>query len=166
MRYYAGIGARDTPQEVLEWMTRIALFMNRNHWCLRSGGAKGADSAFYIGGKSRCQIFLPWNGFSNFRVDNKSFFAYTEEARRIAEQFHPGWRRLNDAAKHFHSRNVHQVLGPDCKTPSEAVICWTKDGEASGGTGQALRIAKANKIPIVNLQHPPEKLPEFLRKLR
>lgn len=46
---------------------------------------------------------------------------------------------------------MYQVLGYDLKTPSDMVICWTKDGGASGGTGQALRIAKDYNIPIYNL---------------
>ena len=54
----------------------------------------------------------------------------------------------------LHGRNVHQVLG---STPaarpikSACLICWTPDGKASGGTGQAIRIAEKAEIPIWNL---------------
>jgi hypothetical protein len=48
------------------------------------------------------------------------------------------------------ARNYRQIIGKDAQN-SEFVICWTKDGESSGGTGQALRIAAHHNIPIHNL---------------
>lgn len=48
-------------------------------------------------------------------------------------------------------RNVCQILGADLHTPVQMVICWTKGGKLVGGTAQALRIARANNIPIFNL---------------
>lgn len=32
------------------------------------------------------------------------------------------------------------------------IICWTADGGASGGTGQAMKIARHYNIPVFNLQ--------------
>lgn len=55
---------------------------------------------------------------------------------------------LKDGAKKLQARNSHQVLGLDLNTPSDFIICWTKGGKGIGGTGQALRIAKAYNIPI------------------
>jgi hypothetical protein len=49
------------------------------------------------------------------------------------------------------ARNAMQVLGPDLKTPSKFVICWTLEGKEIGGTSQAIRIAKDFSIPIYNL---------------
>jgi hypothetical protein len=51
------------------------------------------------------------------------------------------------------NRNAMQILGEDGNTPVEMVVCWTKDGKASGGTGQALRIAEYYSIPIFNLKN-------------
>jgi hypothetical protein len=70
-------------------------------------------------------------------------------------------------AKKFHSRNVHQVLGRDLKTPSDFVICWTADGGFSGGTGQALRIADDHGIPIfnMNVREDVRSFREFMREL-
>ncbi|QIG70670.1 hypothetical protein EVB91_114 [Rhizobium phage RHph_I1_18] len=177
MRYYAGIGSRETPRVVLDWMKRIAAAHRTWGWCLRSGGAGGADSAFYKGmvlasqpGKLRAEIFLPFDGFNGYNVDNETFFTYNSDAMKIAKQYHPAWDRCSPQARRFHARNVHQVLGIHLNLPVEVVICWTKDGEASGGTGQALRIAKdyphRKKIHIVNLQRPIETLPQHIRELR
>ncbi len=49
------------------------------------------------------------------------------------------------------ARNCHQVLGCDLRTPSDFIICWTKNGKGLGGTGQALRIAKEYNIPIFDI---------------
>ncbi len=46
-----------------------------------------------------------------------------------------------------------QVLGSDLETPVSFVVCWTIGGKISGGTGQALRIAKDLGIPIFNLEN-------------
>ena len=45
----------------------------------------------------------------------------------------------------------------DLNTPSEFVICWTPDGSEgtttreTGGTGQAIRMAKKRGIKVMNL---------------
>ncbi|MBB6125422.1 DUF736 family protein [Sphingobium subterraneum] len=55
------------------------------------------------------------------------------------------------------TRNVFQVLGPVLDAPADFVLCWTADGEASGGTGQAIRIAAAHGVPVYNFQRPRER---------
>ena len=158
---YAGIGSRQTPLVVQRHMELIALGLRVRGWTLRSGGAGGADEAFWRGVRaqndSRTEIYLPWPGFSGFSDSGCHMTRPTEEAYAIAEQHHPAWRGLGDAAKKLIARNTHQVLGPDCKTPAKFVLCWTRDGavtkttRASGGTGQAIRIAAAHGIPVYNL---------------
>jgi hypothetical protein len=58
---------------------------------------------------------------------------------------------LSYGAKKLMARNCHQVLGQDLKTPVDFIVCWTKNGNINGGTGQALRIAKKLNIPVYNL---------------
>lgn len=70
----------------------------------------------------------------------------------VARAFHPAWVKCSkNGARKLHSRNVAQVLGHRLSAPARFVICWTKDGGPTGGTGQAMRIAKAAGIPILNL---------------
>ena len=69
----------------------------------------------------------------------------------MAETFHPAWNRCSLAARKFHARNCHQILGYGLNLPVKFVVCWTPRGEVIGGTGQALRIAKHHNIPIINL---------------
>ena len=77
-----------------------------------------------------------------------------------AEHFHPAWEKCSRGARGLHTRNIYQILGQDLNTPVKCVVCWTKDGKSSGGTGQALRLAEYLEIPVFNL-HDPAKLEEL-----
>ena len=149
---YAGIGSRETPLDTCKLMTELAQRLSRLGYTLYSGGADGADEAFEKGA-SRKKIFLPWDGFNGRRVDNDQYTVppYVED---LARKFHPAGDRLKVGALKMMSRNCYQVLGPDLKSPVEFIICWTKDGKASGGTGQAIRIAESVGIPVFNLKNP------------
>lgn len=81
-------------------------------------------------------------------VRNKDLISETE---RIASEVHPAWDRCNEWARGMHSRNCHQILGYDLKSPVDAVICWTPDGAVVGGTATAIRIAMKYDIPVFNL---------------
>ena len=148
---YTGIGSRTTPPEICEEMTRIARYLSSVGFKLRSGGAPGADSAFEAGAGEDCDIFIPWRGFENRSRGILITGAVHERAAKIAALHHPAWSRLSHGAAQLHIRNVPQVLGKDLISPSKFVICWTPDGKASGGTGQALRIADAYDVKVFNL---------------
>jgi hypothetical protein len=168
--YYTGIGSRNTPIDVLETMVKIAAYLERLGYTLRSGGAAGADSAFEQGAVTRdMEIYLPWIGFNNRPSDppyypmEKMSLKLMNIAAEITEKYHPAWQYLSVPAAKLHIRNAFQVLGQDLKTPSKFIVCWT--GPA-GGTTQALRIAEAQKIPVFNLTNPNaiDDLKSFLRK--
>ena len=147
--YYTGIGSRNTPPEILSLMSKIAIFLSKKNYILRSGGANGADTSFskFIDDNKK-QIFLPWKGFNN-NYNHK--YPITEDAQKMAKEFHPAWENCSEGARKLHSRNCYQVLGYDLKTPSKFVICWTPNGKLKGGTSTSLRIAKKNNIKIYNL---------------
>lgn len=165
MKYYSGVGSRDTPDEVMEIMEEIAFKLSQDEWILRSGGAKGADSAFELGARNSFSpytpsIYIPWNGFNQRFEDNGCicFRSLTEEIQRgateLASTIHPAWGNLSDGAKLLHARNMLQVLGNDLNTPSKFLICWAKvdkQGIPKGGTRSAWVLAKNNNIPCFNL---------------
>lgn len=160
LRTYTGIGARATPPELLGVMTRAAFALLKRGYVLRSGHALGADSAFERGAGDAAQIFLSVPGW---RGSASAFHAETlgaelwGRAREIAAAHHPTFAGLSRFVQDLHTRNVFQVLGPALDSPSEFVLCWTADGEASGGTGQALRIAATYGVPVYNLQRARER---------
>jgi len=153
--YYCGIGSRQTPPEVQKEIREIAKRLSRAGWTLRSGFAEGADEAFEQGhGKGLKEIYLPWPKFRDHPSTLVKFDQETmKRAYEIAEKYHPAWEKCNSSARKMHSRNVFQVLGHTFDKPVEYVICWTPDGGPSGGTGQAMRIADALRIPILNIYH-------------
>lgn len=152
MRFYAGIGSRSTPPNVQAMMTSCAMQLSETSWVLRSGHAEGADKAFE-GGATYREIFLPWHGFNNAQPGARGHVVpdITPEMEAIAKAYHPNWAACSQGARKMHIRNVCQVLGADCKTPVEMVICWTPNGSGSGGTGQAIRIAKGYDIPVFDI---------------
>lgn len=154
MPYYAGFGSRQTPDHILKQMTRLAKYLRREKgFILRSGHARGADRAFEAGANSQKEIFEASD--------------CTAEALALSKKFHPAWDACDSYAKMLHGRNAMILLGADLKTPVLFGVCWTHDGKALGGSGQAIRIAESYKIPIFNLGNAFEedKLMEFLETL-
>jgi len=154
-KHFTGIGSRQTPASVLALMTEIASQLASSHWTLRSGHADGADKAFEAGALSAggsMEIYLPWAGFNKAPRDEQHIVPpMTDELLEIAARFHPNWNACKQGAQKMHARNVCQIAGLDLCTASQMVICWTPEGSGSGGTGQALRIAKHLNIPIFDL---------------
>lgn len=155
---YAGIGSRETPSEMLFIMKALAHQMALRGHTLRSGAAKGADSAFEQGcdeAQGPKEIYLPWLGFDKRHTMHKGICAWpSAEAYTMAAKFHPNWAACSSGAQALHARNCHQVLGWMLDKPSDLIICWTPGAQATGGTGQAIRIAKAYKIPVFDLADP------------
>lgn len=164
-KIYAGIGSRSSPPEILRMMSFLSLNLIQKGYILRSGGAPGADQEFEWAAaasklpkkqiQEQVEIYLPW---ASFEEKNRSWIIAKrdepqEEAFDIAEHYHPNWKYLKQGAKKLHARNVHQIYGDDVTNPvlPRFVICWTEDGKMKGGTAQALRIAKDNKVKIYNL---------------
>lgn len=149
--HYAGIGSRATPIATLVIMTRLAENLEQSGFILRSGAAKGADTAFEQGvtEEDHKEIYLPWKGYNR---SQSSRYHINQTALELAERFHPNWNACSDTVRKFHARNCYQVLGQTLDEPARFILCWTSDGKASGGTGQALRIADYYSIPIFNMQ--------------
>lgn len=166
-KIYAGIGSRKTPgttfweknfgdplpehKDVWLIMYRLGYWMGKHGWTLRSGAASGADTAFEGGAKragTAREIFIPWRSFSK---DPDHIVDIPDGAYPIAQEFHPAWDRLSDAVRTLMARNVCQILGQDLSTPVDRVICWTPGGSGSGGTGQAIRIARHYGITVRDL---------------
>jgi hypothetical protein len=156
--HYAGIGSRETPPEVCAQMTYLASKFESWNFCLRSGGAIGADRAFEAG-----VMFS-----SKKRIYRADAAAGDIAAFELAEKFHPTWDKLSVDARRLHARNGYILLGPELNDPVNFICCWTPGGAVTGGTGQALRIAADRNIPVFNLadMDATEKLIDFAVGLR
>jgi hypothetical protein len=139
-KFYAGIGSRETPPEIMDLMTLIAKRLAGSGFILRSGGAKGADSAFEAGAGNRKEIFKATHA--------------NPTAIELVREFVPHWANCNAYVRKLHGRNLMIVWGPEFKTPVKAVICWTKNGKDIGGTGVGIRAARHLGIQVHNLANP------------
>ena len=147
MRYYAGIGSRVTPASILADMQQIAQHLSNNRFILRSGGALGADAAFELGSNGAKEIFIPWFSYSK----SGNVIPESREAETIAARNHPNWAACKPAVRKLLIRNVFILLGMDLRMPVEFIICWTPNGDVTGGTGHSLRVAHERAIPIFNI---------------
>lgn len=162
MYYYAGIGSRQTPETVLCAFYQIGKELARKGFVLRSGRADGADSYFEEGARDTggtCEIFLPWKGFRNncpLSLHPGTVFddlsgIQKERALASVRRYHPNPAALSKGALKLMARNYCQLFGTgQDSSPSSFVICYTADGKASGGTGQAIRMAQDASIPVFN----------------
>lgn len=170
---YTGIGSRKTPEHILKLMKQVGYELAQRGYTLRSGKAQGADSAFQQGvmqyvtanqltinrWRNLAQIYIPWKTFNPLRngfdiwdicLDD----VYAEEL--AAACMHPDhWNNCSSGARKLHTRNVHQVLGSDLKTPSQFVLYWCPEvrGKPTGGTATAVKLATTYGIPCINMLH-------------
>lgn len=153
MKYYTGVGSRETPKEILELFAKIASYLEERGLILRTGDAKGADKYFRDSVKNLKEVYTANDA--------------TEESIEMAANIHPAWDRCDAYARKLHGRNCFQVLGADLKTPSEFLICWTRNGKTKGGTATAINLAIKNNIPVFNLGNgltEINKFREFIKK--
>jgi hypothetical protein len=171
---YAGIGSRPKPGKPVppaatELARAIASSLERSGHTLRSGAAAGMDEAFESGvasGLSK-EIYLPWEKFNGHpsKLYLRDYFPHSVIWRRLyslAKQHHPAWKHVSAKAALLLMRNGQQILGDSLDQPSRFVLCWTHDGKDSGGTGQAIRIARAHEIPVYNLNHAPDRVSLYM----
>lgn len=166
-KFYTGIGSRKTPENILKLMTLISVKMEQLNYCLRSGGAEGADTAFSTSVKNKI-IYLPWKNFNNnldssciINSDNLPFY---KEAEKIVLKLHDNPETLlkskNEIGKgsgllKLHTRNIYQVRG-HLQEPiySKGVIYYSlvdKNKLPLGGTKMAVTYALSLNIPCYNL---------------
>jgi hypothetical protein len=142
---YAGIGSRETPPEVLKEMTDIASRLEKKGFILRSGGAKGADSAFEAGVKdsSMKEIF--------YAKDCEQWCL--DLVANYIPYGRPPLKRMNSYVQKLLGRNMKIVFGNKGAENVQFIICWTPLGTDDGGTGYAIRAAIDSGIPIFNLKN-------------
>jgi len=103
-KFYAGIGSRETPEEVQDMMTEIASYLEDKGYMLRSGNANGADQAFAKGVKRAAQIWLPWMEFNQWFSLSYPKHEYAVintddiDAYSSIEKYHPKPKSLGHAA--------------------------------------------------------------------
>lgn len=159
-RSYAGIGSRRTPREICEVMCDLGESLGSVGYVLRSGAAIGADSAFENGcdiAYGEKEIYLPKPVWRGRTADERGVYFMKGNRKEAAELAAASWKDgpgsfmcLPEWLKSYHIRNTYQVLGMDLDDPVDFVLYWTPIPE-TGGTTQALRMARARNIPCLRV---------------
>lgn len=146
---YAGWGARDAPTDMLQLADMLADKLRARRWTLRSGHARGMDSAFESGAGDDAEVYLPWPSYGGDGIQARTIIDKpTAGAFKVAEAHHPAWPRCSAQARRLHARNAHIVLGHGLDDPALFGVCWFTHG---GGSAQTARIAAAAGVSIFNL---------------
>lgn len=155
-KYFAGIGSRKTSETGKRFLVAHTKALIDQGFCLRSGGAVGADTACYeaLSASDPAEIFvinhsdkllgyheIVWGDLPSHIRD---------QSLHIAKDIHPNWSACDLYVKRLHARNITIILGEDLDSPVDVVLCWTPNGEPVGGTRTALVLARDMNIPIIN----------------
>lgn len=166
VKYYSGVGSRDTPEHILMLMKDVAHELAVEGYTLRSGGADGADISFEYGAdevNGKKEIYIPWDDMKTehgriYRHNSRDVFKLDlspkkEEAMEMASEIHPAWDKCSKGAQSLHARNMFQVLGYSLDKPSSFLLCYAivQGSSVKGGTRSAFECAKRNGIPVFNL---------------
>jgi hypothetical protein len=162
MKSYAGIGSRDITPEEHVTITKIAKELSNLDYICYSGNACGSDITFQTGSMGKCVVFLPWPNFNFeenrlFRGDNcKDYFVVgnRQEGGESVNIFHPNPMQLSQGGRSLMSRNYYQIHGLNEYKEVDFVLCCAdpKGKGVAGGTGQAVRIAQHENIPVINIR--------------
>jgi hypothetical protein len=159
-RYYAGIGTREITPDEHETIIDLAGVMASKDFIVYSGNAPGSDITFQEGSNGQCVIFLPWNGFNQEMYNYRNSLAHyvvgdSKDGLESTRKYHPNYYILSRGAKALMNRNHHQVFGYDIYPKVDFIVCCAdpaRNNHVKGGTGQAVRIALDNNIPVINLR--------------
>lgn len=164
MARIAGIGSRELRGEWLNVCAKLGEWIVRCGHELHSGGAQGTDQSFAQGGNrvdpTRVFIHLPWLSYERgalvlgnhvdvlASMNNKEQQSY----REYAKSHHPAWSHLTNGGQLLQARNG-RIIFPNGYPgqPVDLVLAWPSAKIGGGGTGQGMRMAKAEGIPLVNL---------------
>ncbi len=156
---FAGIGNRDAPGDALATCAAISAILAEAGYVLRTGGAPGCDQAFLSTATMHAEIYVPWHNFEGFPL----WWEIPNAAYELAAKYLPYLRTTQKKGlPPLHARNMMQVLGPDLKTKSDFVICYTENGRQENhegythtcGTDSAITCARDHGIPVINIRNP------------
>jgi len=145
---YAGIGSRETPEEILNILRQIVIQLENMGFTVNTGNAKGADAVFRNTAKKK-NVFYPKDA--------------TDVSKEIALEIHPNPEALKriKGGIELMARNTNQIFGQNLDTPVDFVIAYDKSGwegqgqrPESGGTNQAIDMAYRKGIPVINIANP------------
>ena len=119
--------------------------------------------------------YLPWKKF-NTDAPNVKMVRPVEQAYKHASYYHKGFPKLPNNVRTILARDVHVLLGEDCRRAVSFMIAYTSDGceskdkinfKTTGNVSFPIAIAEEVNIPIFNIKNEDaiSRLIEYLKTL-
>jgi hypothetical protein len=184
---YAGIGSRETPEDVLNLMTEAAKYLESLGYTLNTGKTfiarpsndpkyqKQYEERLAFSKKNNGKVGLDEEGADrafSLGTTKKNLFGVNAPVGKkeltVMEEIHPAPDKLTEGAKKLMARNTNQIFGENLDTPVDFVLFYAKETSnplrVAGGTGQAVEMARRKRIPTINMSKPnwKKKLDEIL----
>lgn len=167
VKYWAGVGSRETPLEILHLMVRLGRTLTDLGFPLSSGDAVGADRAFYRGASLSpryaevgSRIYLHKNGYQCRWRDPKQGFLVASDypdtyprAVQMASQARGGFYGLGPGGIALQTRNVFQIHGHTLQDTIGALYYYgvpvgkPENEKVRGGTNTAVRLGVMANVP-------------------
>jgi hypothetical protein len=122
----------------------------------------------------KIESYLPFKKF-NSNIEKPIIYRPFEIAYRIAYSNYKNFLKKTPAIRSFISRDVHSILGKDCKQPSSLLLLYTKCGSETlkglkdfstleGNAYFMLKLSEKCNIPVFNIKNDDvvKRLSEFL----
>jgi hypothetical protein len=144
-------------------MVEIGMLMAVRGGILRSGAADGSDTNFEVGCDALFgakEIYLPYNGFNDRKADGKSVLIEPVKGPHqieLIKKYHTGYDYMGKFGQQAMLRNALQQFGRNLDDPVGIVILHqaSKNPKKQGGTGQGMRMARGEGIPLIDLNDDP-----------
>lgn len=148
------IGSRRINENQAHYLESVAQAFVRRGYVVRTGCAEGADHASMVGARSidpsKLELYLPWASYNKdlqLTTDKKIPYnpsIHTDWAESV-HKYHPNPRALTSGAFNLMARNWGIIMHDH---PVDLVVAMPASAGDMGGTGQGIRIARDNDIPI------------------
>ena len=150
----AVIGTRDPNQRqkdaILRKLSDLLVEHKDEDIIIVSGCAEGVDAyALEVAYKAGIDTigYLPWASYNKHvqKWCTETHVVRSEEAFASVRKYHPAPEKLTRGMERLHASNYDIVHG------SDIVIACPSNRPGGGGTGQGMRIAKGEGIPLIKI---------------
>jgi len=143
------IGTRNPDHQQERKARFLSYELSHSHNCtISTGAAYGIDEAAMKGALAeKLNVYLPWSSYNREIIPDRAKIVVASERLHphwyaSVTQYHPAASRLKPGVRSLHARNYGILEHADL------VIAFPNE-DGGGGTGQAIRIAEALNIPVM-----------------
>ena len=164
------------PKEIAEKLVELAKALATKGFIFRYNGDNDPVFKDILNSDNLIvDTYLPWKKF-NISAPNVKMVRPIELAYKHASFYHKGFPKLPNTVRTILARDVHVLLGEDCKRAVSFMLAYTSDGceskdkinfKTTGNVSFPIAIAEEVNIPIFNIKNEDaiSRLIEYLKTL-